>query len=143
MSTVPSAPFSRALLLGLALLAGACSGSAATPTSPDDELPPKSQTFSSELAVGGRASRAFPIPDTAIVTATLTAAGPSGTVVGLGFGIPDTNDAHCHVYSSLETPAGGEPQLSHAVEAGTYCVMLWDLGTLTEPIAFSITIEYQ
>lgn len=141
MTTAFRRRFSLGPALVVALAAGACNSGAVTPTSPDSSVPPADQTFASQLAAGGRASRSFPVPETAVVTATLSEAGTSAKL-GMGLGIPDTNGAHCHLFSAVETLPGTEPQVTETVEAGTYCVELWDPGALAETISFRIDIAY-
>jgi hypothetical protein len=40
----------------------------------------------------------------------------------------------------VQTGAASSPQITAAVDAGTYCVRLHDPGTLAAPVAFSVTI---
>jgi hypothetical protein len=35
------------------------------------------------------------------------------------------------------------PQISTQADAGQYCVQVYDLGTLTDPIGFALKIEHQ
>ena len=69
------------------------------------------------------------------------AAGPN-TVVGLGIGVPTTGLAKCALSSSIRTASGATPQISTSVDAGQYCVTVFDLGTLRDPIDFSVTLVY-
>jgi hypothetical protein len=58
--------------------------------------------------------------------------------VGLGVGIPQSDGAGCYLTETVSAGAGS--QLTVAVEAGTYCVRLFDTGALTSQVAFSVTI---
>jgi len=69
------------------------------------------------------------------------AAGPF-TRVGLGLGVPTTGIAKCALSIALSTAASSTPQISAPVDAGQYCVTVYDLGTLTTTIDFSVTLVY-
>lgn len=108
-----------------------------TPTSPT--LSPVTESFSSQLAVGGSASRSFTAAKAGTATVTLTSAGTSTTKVGFGIGVPDTLGSGCLFTRSNEAATAGTA-FSLPVDAGTYCVRIFDTGTLTSSILFSITI---
>ena len=138
---------SRARLLLMALLVApltaACDNGPVTPTdsttTTTTTVSPVTETFVSQLAVGGYASRSINAAKSGTITATLTSVGSSSTQkLGFGLGIPDILGVGCLFTRSTETAAGG--QLSATVDAGTYCVRVWDLGTLTTTTNFSVTI---
>jgi hypothetical protein len=71
------------------------------------------------------------------VSVTLTSVGTDNSnTVGLAFGIWD--GTACRVQTSVNTTAGTNAQISTNVDAGSYCVRLLDLGTLTSLTLFSI-----
>jgi len=128
------------LVASLAVTAG-CGKDNTTPTTPTPTGPTTS-IFASRLTPGGAVSRAFGTTATGTVTVMLTnAAGPS-TVVGLGIGVPTTGLAKCALSTAIKTAPGSTPQISAAVDAGQYCVTVYDLGTLTSAIDFSVTLVY-
>lgn len=136
---------SRACLLLITVLVvpfiAACDNGPLPPdTTPEITLPtsPVTEIFSSQLAVGGYASRSF-VSKSGTATVTLTSIGSSTTLkVGMGIGIPDATGSGCLFTRSTETAAGG--QLTANVEVGTYCVKVWDIGTLTALTNFTVTI---
>jgi len=88
-------------------------------------------------------SRQFGASTNGTVTAMLTNAAGPNTVVGLGIGVPTTGLAKCALSTAIQTNAAGStPQLSATVDAGNYCVVVYDLGTLTSAIDFSVTLVY-
>lgn len=138
----------RARLMLVALLtaplAVACDNGPTTPTTDTTTTTttttsPVTETFSSQLAVGGTSSRSFNAAKPGTATVTLTSLGGSSTLkVGFALGIPDQAGSGCLFTKSSEAAAGG--QLSAAVEAGTYCVRVYDLGTLAATTNFTVTI---
>jgi hypothetical protein len=135
---------SRASLLTIALLiaplTAACDNGPAAPTATTAAIvvvSPVTETFATQLAVGGSSSRTFTAAKSGTATVTLTSLG-STLKVGLGIGIPDAVGGACLFTKSIETAAGG--QLAASVDPGVYCVRVYDLGTLTSTINFTVTI---
>src|SRR5262245_10847386 len=123
------------------LMSGCGKDSTTTPT-PTTPTGPTTSIFASRLTPNGAISRSFGATTAGTVTVMLTnAAGPT-TVVGLGIGVPTTGFARCALSTSIQTPSGTTPQISAPVDAGQYCVTVYDLGTLTSPIDFSVTLVY-
>ena len=130
-----------ALAAAIALSVG-CGSDNTTTTAPTTTTSPTTSIFTSRLTPGGAVSRSFGATTTGTVTVMLTnAAGPS-TVVGLGIGVPTTGLAKCALSTAIKTASGSTPQISAAVDAGQYCVTVYDLGTLTSAIDFSVTLVY-
>ena len=129
--------------LGVGALTIAC-GKDNTTTTPTTPSPtgPTTATFGSRLTPGGAVSRSFAATTTGTVTAMLTNAGGPFTRIGLGIGVPSTGLAKCALSTAIATAPGPTPQISAPVDAGQYCVTVYDLGTLTSPIDFSVTLVY-
>jgi hypothetical protein len=65
------------------------------------------------------------------------------SIVGLGIGIPGASASICSLSVSLNASAGSTPQITVPVDAGTYCVEIYDAGSLSAPgAAFSMTIAH-
>lgn len=113
-----------------------------TTTTTTTTTSPVTETFTGQLNVGGYAFRTFVAAKAGTATVTLTSvagsASTTGTKLGFGLGLPDATGSGCLFTRSSETSAGG--QLTASVDAGTYCVRVWDLGTLAQQTAFLVTI---
>jgi hypothetical protein len=107
---------------------------APTATQPDPSV------FASQIVRGGFASREFTIAAAGTVQVTLTSVTPA-VVLGLGIGIPRPDNRGCYLSASVDTAAGSSPQLTAAADAGSYCVKVFDIGTITETATFSVTIK--
>lgn len=113
------------------------------PTTPTETPTTTTITFASNLAVGGASTRSFAVTRTGTVSVTLVNAGNSATLrVGLGVGIPLGDGSGCVLSRSVETVAGTTAQLELTVDTGTYCVQIYDPGTLTAVVPFSISLVY-
>jgi hypothetical protein len=133
----------RTTALAAALAAAAACGDSTTPTTtPTTPTGPTTSIFASRLTPGGAVSRQFGASTNGTVTAMLTNAAGPNTIVGFGIGVPTTGLAKCALSTAIQTKAGSTPQLSATVDAGNYCVVVYDLGTLTSPIDFSVTLVY-
>ena len=129
--------------LGAAGMTAACGNDGDTPTTPSPApASPQTSTFASRLTVNGAVSRSFTATQAGTVTVLLTNAGGPSTRIGLGLGVPTTGLARCALSTAMVTTPGATPQITAAVDAGVYCVTLYDIGTLTDTIDFSITLVY-
>jgi hypothetical protein len=63
-------------------------------------------------------------------------------MVGLGVGVPRTSGGGCRLGVAVNASAATTPQISAPADAGQYCVQLYDLGTLTDPVGFTLKIEH-
>jgi hypothetical protein len=70
---------------------------------------------------------------------TLTGA---GATLGLGVGLPRVTGGGCRLGVTVNASAGSSPQISTAADAGQYCVQVYDLGTLTDPVSFALKIDH-
>jgi hypothetical protein len=123
----------------LLLLAGlvACDDATTIPTAPSTTIPP----FESQLVPGGTAARSLTMNNPGTIRATLTSTTPAA-VVGLGVGMPSGMGQGCALTRSITTGPGSSPQLTLPADAGVYCVLIYDTGTLQGPISFSISLSY-
>jgi hypothetical protein len=98
---------------------------------------PTTEVFESVLADRGFTAHSFVAAGAGTITATLTSVGPPSTSIGLGIGV---RGATCVLNRAVTTGPGSAPQLSASVDRGVYCVQVYDVGTLTAPTRFSVTI---
>lgn len=139
---VTALPSFRRLLspLGVSLSLVVCLGCNNT-TTPSLPAPTGTETFQSTLSVKGSSAREFIQPKSGSVTVTLDSLFP-GALVGVGLGTPDPASAGCAISLSMDT-LGGTDELSTTLDAGTYCVKIFDEGNVTQVSTFTITIVHQ
>ena len=124
-------------VIGTAIVAASCGGS--TPTTPTTTSTTMSENWSSVVAPGGTSSRSFTANASGTITVTLTGA---GATLGLGVGLPRVTGGGCRLAVTVNASPGSSPQISTAADAGQYCVQVYDLGTLTDPVSFALKIEH-
>lgn len=137
------------LVAGLAG-AAACSsgGSSSGLTSPTSPTSPTiaitTENFTGTVAVGGSDVHPFTVTLTnGDLNATLTAAGPpAGIFMGLGIGT--LSGTACTLLSggAVVTAASATPQLSGTAAAGSYCVVVSDVGNQTSDITYAVTVMH-
>ena len=135
------------VLLALAITASACTsnadaGTSATTTTPGATL--TTETLTGTVPVGGNDVHDIVLSQTGELDITLTAAGPPSTIF-MGLGLGTLSGSTC-VYlngGTANVQAGTTPQLSGAsVAAGTYCVVVYDIGNEASPVAYSRTVVH-
>jgi len=94
--------------------------------------------FSSELFVHGSVVHTFGIATGGSLSVALATLGGGTDVVRFGLGTWD--GAVCRLTTSLDTAAGGTIALT--ADPGAYCLRIEDIGTLTTPSAFSVSITH-
>lgn len=130
-------------LLGvLFIVASACSNT--TNTGPSGQVtPPTVDVFSGNLAPGGASSHPFTISrSNGTLEVTLTRVSTANLQIGLGVGNPTDGSCTFLTGASIRTAASTTPQLSGVTNAGSYCVGVFDPGTLTETVGYSVTVSH-
>lgn len=102
---------------------------------------PTAETFSSVLTVNGGTSHPFTVSGPGTVSVTLTNLSASVTV-GLGIGIPNASGAGCNLNTSVSATASSTAQITANIDVGTYCVELYDTGTLRADVSFAVRIVH-
>ncbi|HEY6212333.1 MAG TPA: hypothetical protein VIW45_08610 [Vicinamibacterales bacterium] len=130
------------LVAALALVAAGCTNNnSTTPTTPS--IPTTTDTKSGTVQVKGSDFQTFTVTTTGQVDVTLTAAGPPATIV-MGLGVGQSGPGSCGLLpgASTQTAAGSSPQVSGIMTPATYCVMVYDVGNMTAPINYTVTVTH-
>jgi hypothetical protein len=131
------ARIAAAFVLAAALAAAGCHG-ITTPSSNTTD------TFSNTLNPQSQNGHPFSVSKTGEFTVKLTAWGPnSNLLVGLAW-TQGNNDGTCTTailqqnnFVSLNAQA-----LGGAIVSGKYCIFIYDVGTLTAPQTYTITVSH-
>ena len=128
----------------IATVAAACGSSTIAPTTPPVRPAVITQTFSGTLAVQGASSHNFIVIVTGKIAVTLTSVGPPSVPIGVGLGVP--SGLQCVLSfgqgSAATVEPGPSPQINGTALAGTFCVEVYDVGNLTAPTAYSVTVDH-
>jgi hypothetical protein len=94
------------------------------------------------MAPKGTATRTFTASQAGTVSVLLSRTDPAVTL-GLGIGILPATGADCKFSQTVNTGAGTTPQISVAVDPGTYCAGAYDLGTVgPNGVLVTITVTH-
>lgn len=122
----------------MTIMLAACGGDK-TSTTPSKTSTTVTENWSSVVAPGGASTRSFTVTSAGTIAVTLTGA---GTTIGMGVGLPRTTGGGCRLGVAVDASPASAPQISTQADAGQYCVQVYDLGTLIDPIGFSLKIEH-
>lgn len=135
------------ILIVLASAFACTSGSDSTSSTSSTTSPTTAVTtesFTGTVDVGGKDVHAFTVAlSGGQLNVILTAAGPPSTIY-MGLGIGTYSGDTCTLISNgyLVTQAGATAQLSGTVNAGSYCVMVYDAGNQTAQITYAVTVNH-
>lgn len=126
-----------ALSVAAVLTSTACGNDATT--TPTATTSPTTVTWTSFVGARGAVSRSFVASQHGTVSITLQAA---PVPLGIGIGVPASSQSVCRPSSSVTASPGDSPQLTAAVQPGTYCVLVFDVGGISDQISFAIQLVY-
>ena len=129
-----------ALPLVVCLAAPGCGWFDNDSTSPS--TPTTTETFTGALTRGGSVVFTFTVIQSGNVAVTLVSLDPSSSItLGLGIGKPSGNS--CALSSSTSSAsAGATAQITVPQSPGTYCVQVYDLGTLSATTTVTVTVAH-
>ena len=134
-----------ALTTLVALIALGAVGCNKTTTAPSTtRTSPVTETFTSNLNLLGSTVRMVTAIQTGTLTATLTTTDQPNATIGFAIGLRNGTSNGCFVTRDVIAVASSAPQLSATVDAGNYCVKVFDPapGQLQRPLNFTVTINY-
>lgn len=119
-----------------ALALAACGGSGTTsPTAPA-----KTETCTDTLGAAGVDSRTVTVAQAGTLTVTLTTLSPQSTItVGLGLGQP--SGTSCALSSTDETARMGSVEQT-TLDAGAWCVAIYDIGNVQGSDSYTLTVSH-
>ncbi len=140
-------------ILTLVLAAG-CKGNS-SPTTPDPSTTPTlaTDTFTGTLAVKGSDTKTFTVnyalgASSASVTVmslkSVASSADVSTTIGVGIGT-FAFDGSCALSTTLKADAatvGQQLTAPNVFSYGNYCVQIYDSGTLTEPVTYTMDVSH-
>jgi hypothetical protein len=133
----------RVVLLALALTAAACNNDSSSLTAPTNPPTITDGPFTGTVDVMGTGpAHNFVVSQPGDVQITLSQAGPPPTITeGLGVGSPTGTTCPLTV-GQTKAAASLTPLDVGALAAGTYCVVIFDVGNQAGPITYSLTVTH-
>ena len=127
-----------ALILAAGLFAGC--GDDTTPTTPTDPPVEIAEPFTGTLTITGAFTHPFIVQRAGQATATLTSLSPdSAAVISLSLGT--WNGQVCQILLANDAATTNTTVVGNA-SAGNFCVRVSDVGRLTAPTDYAITVRH-
>lgn len=127
-------------LLFTAVFSVGCGDDNETPTTPTDPVQPVTDTFTETLTVNGAMTHSFIVQRAGTATATLTELTPdSAAVISLALGT--WNGQTCQIILANDVATTNSSVVGTA-SAGNFCVRLSDVGRLTAPTGYRVTVQH-
>jgi hypothetical protein len=124
----------------LAAVAAAC-GDDDPLTTPSTSTPTSiTETFEGTLTVNGAATYPFAVGQAGLASAVLTTISPDTATVGVGLGT--WNGAACQILLANDNATQNVSVVGEARSAGNFCVRIHDVGKLTAPADYLLTITH-
>lgn len=131
-------------VLGVAWLSAGCS------TDPFSTLPSDTttsatvvtETLEGRVGVNGATAHPFAVEVAGTVTATLSAVEPADAVVGISLGTWNSGTNVCQVILANDAAVAGNTIIGTASVAGIFCIRLIDVGKLTGPVTYSVSVSH-
>jgi hypothetical protein len=128
-----------ATVLGLTLFATACTDPVAPPA-PTPAAPTITEAFNDTLIQLGSNTHLFTVQQVGGLRVSISDVSPAAEVI---FGIGTQSLVSCTLLSQVKYVPGTATtaQLSGtATTTGQFCVMVYDSGTLAEPVTYTVTV---
>jgi hypothetical protein len=141
---------SRCVAMLLALTAAACnqSGTSATPAEPSPASPAAVESFSGTLQPQGTNYHTFTVAQTGYVEVTLIGVVPQlvpgatpPLTIGVGIGTP-SGAGTCLLLYQVNAHAGTTAQIVGTATAGPDCLAIFDVGTINQPVNYTVTVAH-
>ena len=117
-----------------------CADARTTPLPVPTTPPANLVSFNGTLHLRATDSYLFTVRQSGYVEATLVGLdAPPSTTVGLGIGTPGTNGV-CAVSQLMTVSAGPSAQLIGTGLPGALCITIQDIGNLTAPAVYTLTV---
>jgi hypothetical protein len=108
---------------------------------PNDDTESSVVEYTSSVLANGATSRSFATALDGTVGVSLTAISPASVAaLGVALGFQRNDGSGCHITVAYTAPRGFST--TQPIDAGRYCIKIFDPGTLTDPAAFTVRIVH-
>jgi hypothetical protein len=113
------------------------------PTTPTNPTTPTTvtETFSDSIGRNGARTHNFSSSASGAVTATLTTLAPDSALV-VGFSLGTWNGSVCNIVLANDAATQGTVVTGGVSSFGSLCVRIYDVGNITDPISYEITVVH-
>jgi hypothetical protein len=124
--------------VGLSLFAAACASDPVAPPAPTPVPATITETFSDTLLPLGSNTHQFSVQQVGGLRISLGDVSPPAAIT---FGVGTQSLIGCTLINQVRYEPGATAQLSGtATTTGQFCLMVYDTGTLTEAVTYTVTV---
>ncbi len=137
---------SRVVLGALVCLAASTAGcnNSTSPVDPSPVVPTLTEAFAGTVTLNGAVTHPFIVGTPGTVTASLvTVETGTETVIGMSLGAWNTTTESCQIIIANDNAVQGRIIIGTAQTSGAFCVRLYDVGKLTAPTSYDVTVTHQ
>jgi hypothetical protein len=132
----------RVLLAAGAIALSACGSDSPTSSTPSPSPSRNPETFVGTLTKGGSSYNLFNVTQAGQVDVTLTKTDPVATIT-VGLGISQTSAGLCiPVLVAYNNAATAGTVMSGNAAVGAYCAVVYDIGNVTDPLTYTVTVVH-
>lgn len=131
----------KLLVAALCAVALACAACAETvPAAPSVGPATVTETFTAAIGVSGSNTHPITVQTVGKFVVTLVSADPA---VAIGIAVGTLSNGTCVILSSNNAvSAGGTVALTGTALAGSFCVEVFDVGTIVDSLTYTITVAH-
>jgi hypothetical protein len=126
-------------LVLVSLLAAGCDDDA-PPTGPTETPTAITESFSGTVTVNGAVTNPFTITRAGEVSARIVSLSVTDAVIGLSLGT--WNGQVCQIILANDNASTTISSVTGNASAGSFCVRLYDVGKLTGPVDFEVSVTH-
>ena len=127
--------------LGLAAGLASCSNPSTASSTTSTTANRTTDTFNGTVQVKGSDMHTFTVQNSGQVDVTLTTTTPAATL-GIAVGTPSGSACPAIPGSSASAVAGATAQVSGILSPASYCVVLFDAGSLAQAVSYTVTVVH-
>lgn len=146
MNTLQRTSRTCRIVIGVVALTAAGTACSTNPltTAPTETTvaPSVTETLEGRLDVQGAAVHPFVVAEAGVVTAFVSTLDPSDAVIGISLGTWNAATSVCQAVLANDAAAVGSSFVGSATVAGTFCIRIIDVGRLTGPVAYSVSVTH-
>jgi hypothetical protein len=130
------------LVASLAFAGAGCSATTTTPTTPTTPtlpLEPVTESFAGSITTNGAVTFQFLVKQSGLIQATLKSLSPD-SAIAVGLALGTWNGEICQVVLANDQATLGFGVTGSVSTAATLCLRIYDIGQLTQPNSFELTV---
>lgn len=129
----------RLVVAGCLAVTGFACGGSSSPTAPTST---STDVFTATLGPAGVVTHPFSLSGPGAISVSIDTISAPGLVVGLGLGDWNATTSICTLQLSSATAKQGDVFNASSSVAGNFCIQVVDLGSVQEPVTYTVRVTH-